>query len=48
MRGKVLGTMDKIVGGVDDISSMTTAAGATDSVTSNADQMPVNNQVIFV
>jgi hypothetical protein len=46
MRGKVLGTMDKIVGGVDDPKSMIMAASATDSVTANANQMPPNNQVL--
>ena len=44
MRGKVLGTMDKIVDGVDDIESVSAAAGATASVASNPDQMPADNQ----
>ena len=44
MRGKVLGTMDKIVDGVDDINSVAAAAGATASVSSNSDQMPADNQ----
>ena len=44
MRGKVLGTMDKIVDGVDDIHSVEAAASATSSVTSNPDQMPTGNQ----
>ncbi len=45
MRGKMLGTMDKIVDAVDDPNSMMLAASATDSVTSNSDQMPTSNQV---
>jgi hypothetical protein len=45
MRGKMLGTMDKIVDAVDDPNSMIMAASATDSVTSNPDQMPTSNQV---
>ena len=44
MRSKVLGTMDKIVDGVDDIESVSVAAGATANVAANPDQMPLKNQ----
>lgn len=44
LRGKMLGTMDKIVDGVGDPDSIATAAGATSSVTSNSEQMPMSNQ----
>jgi len=44
LRGKMLGTVDKIVNAVDDPDSFLTAADMTASVTSNADQMPAANQ----
>ena len=40
----MLGTVDKIIGLVSDPNSLKTAIDTTDSVTSNPDQMPTDNQ----
>lgn len=40
----MLGTVDKIIGLVSDTASLQTAIDTTGSVTSNADQMPTENQ----
>jgi len=44
LRGKMLGTVDKIVNAVDDPDSFLSAADMTASVTSNGAQMPAGNQ----